>query len=207
MSGAPPAGARTSPATLRNREPILQVLRRVLSRDARVLEIASGAGEHAVYFARALPQAHWQPSDPDAGARASIAAWGGAAGLANLASPLALDAADPASWPTSPVDAVVCINMIHIAPWAAAVHLIEGAARILGAGAPLVLYGPYRREGRHTAPSNEAFDADLRRRNPEWGVRDLEAVTALAADNGFALQEVIEMPANNLTVVFRRVDP
>jgi hypothetical protein len=198
---------RHAPATERNREAILAVLRDVPPSAGVVLEVAAGSGEHAAFFAAQLPDLAWQPTDPDPENLASIAAHRDEAALANLRAPLRLDVTE-AGWARDrAADAVVCINMIHIAPWAAAVHLVEGAARLLGAGAPLVLYGPYRREGRHTAPSNEAFDADLRRRNPEWGVRDLEAVAALAAENGFALQEVIEMPANNLTVVFRRVDP
>ena len=197
---------RQAPAVARNRDPILGVLRRHLPETGTLVEVSAGTGEHAAYFAAAFPGLTWQPTDPDPDARASIAAWARAAKLNTLRPPLALDAASD-TWPVERADAVLCINMIHIAPWAAAVHLVEGAARVLGAGAPLVLYGPYRREGRHTAPSNEAFDADLRRRNPEWGVRDLDAVAALAAENGFALHEVIEMPTNNLTVVFRRVDP
>jgi SAM-dependent methyltransferase len=199
-------GAIKAPSPERNKEPILEVLRRVLPGRGLVLEVASGTGQHAAHFAAALPDLIWQPSDPDADMHPSIAAWAAAAGAANVRPALLLDVRSR-PWPLEAADAVVCINMIHIAPWAAAVHLVDGAARLLGAGAPLVLYGPYRREGRHTAPSNEAFDADLRRRNPEWGVRDLDAVAALAAENGFALHEVIEMPTNNLTVVFRRVDP
>ncbi|WP_293678260.1 DUF938 domain-containing protein, partial [uncultured Phenylobacterium sp.] len=139
MAGAPPPSARTSPATARNREPILQVLRRVLPREARVLEIASGAGEHAVFIAQAIPQVRWRPSDPDPDARASIAAWRAAAGLANLDPPLALDAADPATWPAAPVEAVVCINMIHISPWAATEGLMAGAGRVLSGGGQLVV--------------------------------------------------------------------
>jgi SAM-dependent methyltransferase len=193
----------TAPAAERNKEPILDVLRRVLPPRGVVLEVASGTGQHAVHMAAALPGLVWQPSDPDPDARASITAWIEDAGAANVLLPVALDVRS-GPWPVESADAVVCINMIHIAPWAAAEHLVEGAGRILGPGAPLVLYGPYRRDGRHTAPSNEAFDADLRRRNPEWGVRDLQAVAALATENSFVLEDVVEMPANNLTVVFRR---
>jgi SAM-dependent methyltransferase len=196
-------GALCAPAPERNKGPILDVLRRVLPRQGVVLEIASGTGQHVVHFAAGLPDLTWQPSDADAQARASIAAWRADANLPNVLPPLDLDVrCEP--WPVQRADALVCINMIHIAPWAAAVHLVEGARRILPPGAPLVLYGPYRRDGRHTAPSNAAFDADLRRRNPDWGVRDLEAVAALAAENAFAFDEAVEMPANNLTVVFRR---
>lgn len=198
------ATARTAPAAARNREPILAVLREVLPPTGLVLEIASGSGEHAMWFAEALPAIEWQPSDGDEGARASIAAWRAQAKLPNLREPIALDAAAPATWPITRADAVVCINMIHIAPWAAAEGLFSGASRVLPAGGVLFLYGPYREGGRHTAPSNEAFDADLRRLNPEWGVRDLDDVTALAARHGFTLAKRVAMPANNLSVVFVR---
>jgi SAM-dependent methyltransferase len=196
-------GALCAPAPERNKGPILDVLRRVLPRHGLVLEIASGTGQHVIHFAAGLPDLKWQPSDADAQARASIAAWRADANLPNVLPPLDLDVrCEP--WPVQRADALVCINMIHIAPWAAAERLLDGASRLLGPGAPLVLYGPYRRDSRHTAPSNEAFDADLRRRNPEWGVRDLEAVAALATRNGFAIEETVEMPANNLCVVLRR---
>lgn len=194
---------REAPAAARNRQPILEVLHPRLPARGLVLEVASGTGEHAVHFAAALPGLDFQPSDPDADARASIDAWRADSGLPNLRPALALDAAAPA-WPTAAADAVLCCNMIHISPWASAVGLVGGAGRILPAGGLLYLYGPYRREGRHTAPSNEAFDADLKRRNPAWGVRDLEAVAALAAAAGFAGPEVVQMPANNLSVVFRK---
>ena len=196
-------GALCAPAPERNKGPILDVLRRVLPPQGVVLEIASGTGQHVIHFAAGLPDLKWQPSDADAQARASIAAWSADANLPNVLPPLDLDVrCEP--WPVQRADALVCINMIHIAPWAAAERLLDGASRLLGPGAPLVLYGPYRRDSRHTAPSNEAFDADLRRRNPDWGVRDLEAVAALASRNGFVLEEVVEMPANNLCVVLRR---
>lgn len=196
-----PDPRRSAPAAGRNRDPILDVLRRHLPATGLVLELASGTGEHVVHFAAALPGLTFQPSDPDPAARASIDAW--AAGAANIRPTLALDAAAP-GWPVTAADAVVCINMIHIAPWSATEGLMRGAAAILPTGAPLILYGPYRRGGAHTAPSNAAFDADLRARNPAWGVRDLEAVAALAAAQGFAPPEVVEMPANNLVLVFRR---
>ncbi|MBL8836723.1 MAG: DUF938 domain-containing protein [Alphaproteobacteria bacterium] len=196
--------ARTAPAAARNREPILAVLREVLPASGLVLEIASGSGEHAMWFAEALPSITWQPSDGDDGARASIAAWRAKGKLPNLREPVALDAAAPGTWPIARADAVVCINMIHIAPWAAAEGLFAGASRVLPPGGVLFLYGPYREGGRHTAPSNEAFDADLRRRNPEWGVRDLDDVTALAARCGFTLARRVAMPANNLSVVFAK---
>lgn len=205
---APPPAAdprRFAPATLRNRDAILGVLRGVLPATGLVLEVASGSGEHALHLAAALPGLVFQPSDPDPAARASIDAWAADASLPNLRPALALDAAPPASWPIARADAVLCINMIHIAPWAAALGLMAGAARLLAEpGAPLVLYGPFRRGGAHTAPSNEAFDASLRAQDPRWGVRDLEAVAEAAAAAGFGPPEVVAMPANNLTLVFRR---
>jgi hypothetical protein len=194
---------RHAPATARNRQPILDVLRPRLPDDGLVLEVASGSGEHVAHFAAALPHLTFQPSDPSASARASIDDWAEASGLANIRPAVALDAEAPA-WPIERAAAVLCSNMIHIAPWSAAVGLIAGAARVLPADGPLYLYGPYRRAGRHTAPSNDAFDRDLRERNPAWGVRDLETVTELAAAHGFEAPEVIDMPANNLSLVFRR---
>jgi len=171
---------------------------------ARVLEIASGAGEHAAFLAAALPRTQWQPSDPDPTALASIAAWREEAGIPNLAAPLALDAADPATWPTAPVDAVVCINMIHISPWAAAQGLMAGAGRLLTPGGRLFLYGPYIEADVPTAPSNLAFDESLKARDPAWGLRDLAEVEALAAASGLTRVERIAMPANNLVVVFEK---
>jgi len=200
----PPTAARSSPSTARNREPILAVLAPRLPASGLVLEIAAGAGEHAAYCAAALPGLSWQPTDPDPRALASIAAWRDHAALLNLLPPLRLDADDPDSWPVERADAVVNINMIHISPWAATEGLMRGAAAILPPGAPLYLYGPYRRAGVPTAPSNEDFDRSLRDRNPEWGLRELEAVAALAASAGFTPPAVTEMPANNLSVVFRR---
>lgn len=193
-----------SPATARNRQPILDVLAPRLPDGARVLEIASGAGEHAVFLAGALPSVSWRPSDPDATARESIAAWRAQANLPNLEAPLALDAADPATWPSEPVDAVVCINMIHISPWAAAQGLMAGAGRLLMEGGKLFLYGPYVEADVPTAPSNLAFDESLKSRNPAWGLRDLADVQALAAASGLELIERIAMPANNLIVVFEK---
>ena len=195
---------RHAPATQRNRDPILAVLRRALPAAGLVLEVSSGSGEHAVHFAAALPGLTWQPSDPDPTARASIAAWAAEARLPNLRPPLALDAAAP-DWPLDRADAVVCINMIHIAPWAAGLGLLRGAARLLPPGGPLILYGPYRQGGRHTAPSNAAFDAGLRAQDPDWGVRDLEAVAEAAVAAGFGAPEIAAMPANNLALAFRRV--
>ncbi len=192
---------RHAPATLRNRDPILAALRRFLPPTGTLLEIASGTGEHAVFFAAGLPGITWQPSDPGADARASINAHAADAALPNLRAALALDVTAPV-WPLGRADAVLCCNMIHIAPWAATEGLLAGAARLLPPGAPLLLYGPYRQAGVETAPSNEAFDADLRARDPAWGLRDLDAVTAAA--RGFTREAVLALPANNLLVTFRR---
>lgn len=191
------------PHVARNRDPILDVLQRVLPPRGLVLEIASGSGEHAAYFAKALPALTWQPSDPDAEALASIAAHRDVSDAPNLLPPLQLDVTSP-SWPIARADAVICCNMIHIAPWAACEGLIAGAARVLPAGGVLFLYGPYMVGGRHTAPSNAAFDADLRARNSTWGIRDLDVVTALAERHGLVRAETVEMPANNLSVIFRQ---
>ena len=191
------------PHVVRNRNPILDVLRRVLPAKALVLEVASGSGEHAAYFAAELPALDWQPTDPDPEALASIAAHRTDAGLPNLLPPLFLDVTAK-EWPVSHVDAVICCNMIHIAPWAACEGLIAGAARVLTAGGLLYLYGPYKIGGRHTAPTNQAFDEQLQARNADWGIRDLDDVTALAGQCGFALAETVPMPANNLSVIFRR---
>ena len=200
----PPAGARTSPSTARNREPILEVLRPRLPATARVLEIASGAGEHAVFLAAALPGIRWTPSDPSAQARDSIAAWRDAAGPANVAAPLALDAADLTTWPDEPFDAIVCINMVHISPWAATEGLMAGAAQRLPSGGQLFLYGPYLEDDVPTAPSNLAFDESLKSRDPAWGLRRREDVEALAATHGLGLAERIAMPANNLILIFAK---
>lgn len=191
-----------SPAAARNRQPILDVLQDVLPEKAAILEVASGSGEHGVYCAGAMPGWEWQPSDPNAHARRSIEAWREHAGLPNLLPPLALDVTTLC--PAGPFDAIVAINLIHISPWEVTEALMACAGRRLTEGGVLYLYGPYRREGRHTAPSNEAFDADLKARDPRWGVRDLEAVTAEAERHGLVLERVVEMPANNLSVVLRR---
>lgn len=192
-----------SPAVARNRQPILEVLQQVLPERARVLEVASGSGEHALYCAAAMPGWAWQPSDPTPEARASIAAWRERAGPSNLAEPLRLDATDADSWPADSCEAIVAINLLHISPWEVAEALMARAGERLVEGGTLYLYGPFRRGG-HTAPSNAAFDASLRRRDPRWGVRDLEAVTAEAWRHGLALERVVEMPANNLSVVLQR---
>ncbi|MGA2892486.1 MAG: DUF938 domain-containing protein [Xanthobacteraceae bacterium] len=191
------------PHVARNRDPILAVLSRVLPARGLVLEVASGSGEHAAYFAQALPSLSWQPTDPDAEALASIAAHRAAGGAPNLLPPLRLDVTSD-RWPLERADAVLCSNMIHISPWAACEGLIAGAARILPLGGILYLYGPYKIDGRQTAPSNEAFDLDLRARNPLWGIRDLADVEDLAKRHGLTLAETVPMPANNLSVIFRR---
>lgn len=198
-----PDARRMAPATERNREPILAVLRQVLPASGTVLEIASGTGQHAVHFAAALQGLTWQPSDPDAAARASIAAWTAHAGLTNVRTPLALDVCRQ-PWGIDAADAVVCINMLHIAPWAAAEALFAGAGKLLGPGGVLFLYGPYRRGGAHTAPSNAAFDAQLRATDPDWGVRDMEAVIALGEAQGLRCDEPVPMPANNFCLVLRK---
>ena len=195
--------AKMAPAVARNREPILQVLRIVLPPSARVLEIASGTGEHAVWFSRALPTITWQPTDQDPMALKSIAAWRDIAGLPNLLPPLSLDATAK-TWPVAGADAVVAINMVHIAPWTATQGLIAGAARVLSAGGLLFLYGPFREGGVHTGTGNAAFDVNLRAENSSWGIRDLDDITALARRFGFTAPERMAMPANNLSVVFRR---
>jgi len=196
--------ARSAPAAGRNRDPILAVLRDLVPQPAHVLEIASGTGEHAVWFSRALPGLSWQPTDCDDEALRSIAAWREMAGAPNLLAPLWLNAS-AVTWPIARTDVVVAINMIHIAPWAATTGLIAGAERVLARGGLLFLYGPFREGGVHTADSNAAFDAQLRARDPAWGVRDLDEITALATRHGLMPPERIPMPSNNLSVVFRRV--
>jgi cyclopropane fatty-acyl-phospholipid synthase-like methyltransferase len=191
-----------APAAARNRAPILDVLREELPAEGLVLEIASGTGEHAAHFAANLPGLVFQPTDRDERALKSVAAWAAASGLKNLRAPLALDVTKT-PWPITRADAIVCINMIHISPWESTESLFATAAMTLPAGAPLLLYGPYKRGGAHTAPSNEEFDASLRATNPAWGVRDLETVVACARKNGFSQPRIVEMPANNLTLVFR----
>jgi SAM-dependent methyltransferase len=194
---------RHAPATTRNRVPILDVLKQVLPASGSLLEVASGTGEHAAFFAAALPGLTYQPSDVDPGALGSIAAHCEEARLPNLLPPVQLDARSDA-WPVETVNAIFNANMIHIAPWAVAEGLMRGAGQHLAAGGVLVLYGPFRIDGAHTAASNVAFDAELRAGNPTWGVRDLEAVIELAAANGLRFEQRIAMPANNQTLVFRR---
>jgi hypothetical protein len=192
-----------APAASRNRDLILNVLQSHLPENGLILEVASGSGEHSVWFGERLPDHAIQPSDPDPRARASIDAWAAASGIRNIRPAIDLDAA-AAVWTITEAAALVCINMIHISPWAATRGLLSGAARILPAGGPLFLYGPFKRSGAHTSQSNADFDLDLRRRNVEWGVRDLESVAELAAASGFAAPQVVEMPANNLSLIFRK---
>lgn len=194
---------KTAPATQRNRDPILEVLRRVLPASGTVLEVAAGTGEHALYFARALPHLTWQPSDADPAARASITAWAEEAGLPTLRPVLAIDASTP-GWPVERADAILCINMVHISPWEATLGLMAEAGRLLPAGGPLVLYGPYRVGGGHTAASNEAFDQWLADLDPRYGVRDIGDLEDVAARHGLHLDDRIPMPANNFILVFRK---
>ncbi|MFV8750924.1 DUF938 domain-containing protein [Nannocystaceae bacterium ST9] len=192
------------PATRRNQDVILAVLREVLRDGDRVLEIGSGSGQHAAHFARHWPSLRWHPSDAEDTTFASIAAW--SEDLGNVASPRVIDVSRPVvDWPVheGAFDAVFCANVIHIAPWEIALGLLAGCAALLDHDRPLVLYGPFMRAGRHTADSNEAFDRGLRARDPRWGVRDLDVVTREAARHGLQLDRVVEMPANNLTSVFR----
>ena len=201
-----PDGALASPASVRNAEPILHILRAHLPKSGRVLEIAAGCGQHAVTFSSALPGLEWTPSDPSPDARASIAAWAAQSGSDNLQPPLALDCMNEATWPEGPFDAVLCINMIHISPWAATEGLMKLAERVLPRpGGLLYLYGPYREAEVPLAPSNQAFDASLKARDPAWGLRDRDAVVALARSHGLALTLRTEMPANNISLLFRRV--
>ncbi|MBD2099796.1 DUF938 domain-containing protein [Leptolyngbya sp. FACHB-261] len=216
MHGSPDA-RQYAPATQRNQEPILEVLLQVLPPTGTVLEISSGTGEHAVFFAPRLQPRKWIPSDPDPVARASIAAWQERSSATNLHPPVALNVCDPVwvveekpsgplqmlDFERDPITAIVNINMIHIAPWSACLGLMAGAGRILPIGGILYLYGPFKQGGRHTAPSNAGFDENLRSRNPEWGVRDLEDVVAAAQAHKLVLVKTVAMPANNLSVVFQ----
>jgi SAM-dependent methyltransferase len=192
---------RYAPATARNREPILAVLSRILPPAGSVVEISAGTGEHAAFFAAALPHLRWQPTDMDARAIDSIAAHREAANLPNLLKPVVLDASS-AHWPVGSADAIVCINMIHIAPWNACEGLMAGAARTLPLGGVLYLYGPFKENGDHTAESNLRFDIDLRSRDASWGVRDLEDVVSCASTHGLRHCETVAMPANNRSVIF-----
>jgi len=193
-----------APATERNRKPILDVLRRVLPGNGLVLEVASGTGQHAVFFSGHLPGLRWQPSDATVDALRSIEAWVEESALENLLPPIELDVRSP-RWPIASADALLCINMIHISPWETTESLFRGASALLAGGSPLITYGPYRLHGEHSAPSNAAFDESLRSRNPRWGVRDIDALIELAGRTGFELQERVPMPANNMTLVWTRV--
>lgn len=193
---------RHAPATARNRDPIAALLDELLPEVGLVLELASGSGEHCAFFAERFPALKWQPSDPEADALASIADW--CAELPNVLPPVALDATAQA-WPVATADAILCINMVHISPWEATLGLMAGAGRLLAPGAPLFLYGPYRQRGVPTAESNEAFDVSLKTRNPAWGLRPVEDVSAAAAARGLLLERIVPMPANNLSLIFRRV--
>jgi hypothetical protein len=201
---APAAGQRRSaPAATRNREPIADVLSEWLPASGLVLEIASGTGEHAVHFAERFPQLEWQPSDIHTDALSSIAAWRVSAALPNLRQPIVLDAASSV-WPIDKADVVLSINMVHISPWASALGLIAGAKRVLPRGGPLILYGPWLKDDIPTVPSNVAFDQDLRRRDPEWGLRRVEDFASAAAQHGLELEQTRPMPANNLMLLLRR---
>ena len=202
-----PAGTnarRSAPAALRNREPIAEVLGEWLPASGLVLEIASGTGEHAAYFAERFPTLEWQPSDFHPDALASMAAWWADANLPNLREPLTIDAA-ATSWPIEHADSVLSINMVHISPWQSALGLLDGAARLLSPGGCLILYGPWLMAGLPTAPSNLAFDADLKRRDPRWGLRAVEDFAAAARERGLDLEETRAMPANNLMLLLRRM--
>ncbi|EAT08407.1 class I SAM-dependent methyltransferase [Sphingobium sp. 10 DY56-G10] len=202
-SGARDADKRHAPATLRNRDAIVAVLRDALPTCGLVLEVASGSGEHAVHFAGAFPTLGWQPSDPDPAALASIAAWRAEAGLPNLRPPVRLDAVG--DWPAMEAAAILCINMVHISPWEATLGLMKGAGGTLSSGGLLYLYGPYTKDGVETAPSNLAFDASLKGRDPRWGLRAVDEVIVAAKAQGLAFEKLIEMPANNISLLFRRV--
>jgi SAM-dependent methyltransferase len=202
-------GRHFSPSAARNSGSIQEVLERVLPKSGIALEIGSGTGEHVICFARALPGLLWQPSDPDPAARASIEAWTAAEGLANVRAPVAIDTRH-ALWGVeddAPFAAMISLNMIHIAPWESALGLLAGAGRLLRPDGRLYLYGPFMRGGAHTAPSNAAFDADLKRRDPRWGVRDIDDLIREAAPHGLDLREIIDMPANNLSLVLVKSGP
>lgn len=212
MTGAPQpwlageaggAAKRHAPATMRNRDAIAAVLREILPAEGTVLELASGSGEHVVHFARLFPALHWQPSDTDPDALGSIAAWIAESGLPNIADPLGIDV-QAADWGIDRTDAILCINMVHISPWSAAVGLMRGASRLLPSGGTLFLYGPYFRADVQTAPSNVVFDQSLRARDPAWGLRAVEDVKKLAAENDLLLDRLVEMPANNISLIFRK---
>jgi hypothetical protein len=198
-----PDGRIVSPSAERNKRPIAELLMRVLPEQGDVLEVSSGTGQHVLHFAQAMPHICFQPTEPDADNLKSIASWLASASLPNVNAPIRLDVHDEI-WPVGKVAAVVCLNMIHIAPQSTTEALLRGAARVMDSGGILFLYGPYRRQGRHTSAGNEAFDELLRARNPEWGVRNLEDVALLAASEGLELQKVHDMPANNLAIILSK---
>lgn len=204
MSYAKAMAKGFAPAAERNRQPILEVLKRALPMTGLVLEVASGTGQHAEFFAEQIPDLRWQPSDASPEALSSIEAWVRQSGRENLLPPIELDVRS-GPWPIDAADAVLCINMIHISPWESSEALFREAGCLLGVGSPLITYGPYRVHGAHTAPSNAAFDESLRSRNPRWGVRDIDELTELAAQTGFTLRERVAMPANNMTLIWSRV--
>ena len=195
---------RHAPATARNSGPLAEVLEQELPDKGLILEIASGTGEHAVFMARRFPALIWQPSDRDTGSLASVDSWAEDAGLANLRSAIELDATR-ARWPIDSADAILCVNMVHISPWEAAVGLFAAAGRILPSGAPLVLYGPFTEPGVETASSNLAFDSSLKERNPDWGLRDIADLDGIARSSGLSRTARYPMPANNVTLVYRQI--
>jgi len=195
-----------APATERNRGPIAEVLARELPASGSVLEIAAGTGEHAVFFAGQFPALQWQPTDPSPEALASIVAYRADYPGDNLDAPLLLDATAPDAWPVAQAAAIVCINMVHISPWEATLGLFRGAAQVLSINSgPLILYGPYIEQGMETAPSNLDFDASLKARNPLWGVREAEALDALAVTHGMQRTARHALPANNIMLVYRKI--
>jgi Protein of unknown function (DUF938) len=198
-----PDAKRFAPATQRNRDPIVSVLRDVLPDKGQIIEIASGTGEHVVHFAAYFPHLIWQPTDFDPAGLSSIAAWAAECRLPNILHPLKLDAAE-SEWPVKQADGIVCINMVHISPWSATEGLFAGAKTLLSGGAPLFLYGPFREDKVPTVPSNEAFDASLRAANTDWGLRIVEDVANIAETQGFTLERRVPMPANNMSLIFRR---
>ncbi|GAA0472511.1 DUF938 domain-containing protein [Parasphingorhabdus litoris] len=200
---AGPQDEKHAPATLRNRDAIVQVLRGILPDSGTVLEIASGTGEHAVYFGEKFPGLTWQPSDPDPDGCRSVAAWTKRAGVGNVLPPLQLDA-EAASWDIEKPATILCINMVHIAPWEASIGLFEKAAKLLSPGRSLYLYGPYFRGDAPTAQGNLDFDRSLKSRDLRWGIREVDDMDGLAKENGFTRTDLVEMPANNLSLLYRR---
>ncbi len=203
VAASTPDEQKHAPATLRNRDAIVAVLRDILPERGLILEIASGTGEHAVYFGRAFPGLTFQPSDPDPACCQSITAWTEREGSSNILPPLQLDAQAP-QWDVQNVAAILCINMVHISPWESSIGLFDKAGKLLAPGAPFYLYGPYLRDDIETAPGNLAFERSLKSRNLRWGLRDVADMDALAARNGFTRESLVEMPANNISLVYRK---